>query len=163
MSTPATKDRQKGFASSITGTIAKIKDDAKKIKQNFPDVEILIVATAVGPAVSQRLPRDPLGELLPTALSLPSVARWQRRTELRQCHDKTQLVLLERNLPGFDRLQLPALKFLTYSQPKHRIRRLIDENSEPIFVARDGANEQKLGSFGVYRLWRHDHVRDLDG
>jgi hypothetical protein len=37
--------KAKGLASSITGTIAKIKDDAKKIKQNFPDVEILIFAT----------------------------------------------------------------------------------------------------------------------
>ena len=38
--------KAKGLACSITGTIAKIKDDAKKIKQNFPDVEILIFATA---------------------------------------------------------------------------------------------------------------------
>jgi hypothetical protein len=37
--------KAKGVASSITGTIAKIKDDASKIKKNFPDVEILIFAT----------------------------------------------------------------------------------------------------------------------
>jgi hypothetical protein len=37
--------KAKGLASSITGTIAKIKDDATKVKQNFPDVEILIFAT----------------------------------------------------------------------------------------------------------------------
>jgi NACHT conflict system protein len=40
------EDRKaKGLASSITGTITKIKDDATNIKKNFPDVEILIFAT----------------------------------------------------------------------------------------------------------------------
>jgi hypothetical protein len=37
--------KAKGLASSITGTITKIKDDATSIKKNFPDVEILIFAT----------------------------------------------------------------------------------------------------------------------
>src|ERR1700674_2895110 len=37
--------KDKGLASSITGTITKIKQDATSIKQNFPDVEILIFAT----------------------------------------------------------------------------------------------------------------------
>jgi hypothetical protein len=37
--------KAKGVASSITGTITKIKDDATNIKKNFPDVEILIFAT----------------------------------------------------------------------------------------------------------------------
>lgn len=39
--------KAKGLASSITGTIAKIKDDATNIKKNFSDVEILIFATPV--------------------------------------------------------------------------------------------------------------------
>ncbi len=37
--------KAKGLASSITGTITKIKDDATSIKKNFPDVAILIFAT----------------------------------------------------------------------------------------------------------------------
>jgi hypothetical protein len=41
-----TEDKKaKGLASSITGTITKIKDDATNVKKNFPDVEILIFAT----------------------------------------------------------------------------------------------------------------------
>jgi hypothetical protein len=35
-----------GFASSNTATLTKIKGDAKEAKENFPDVEILIFATA---------------------------------------------------------------------------------------------------------------------
>ncbi|MGO8841706.1 MAG: NACHT domain-containing protein [Methyloceanibacter sp.] len=37
--------KAKGVASSITGTLDKVKDDATKTKKNFPDVEILIFIT----------------------------------------------------------------------------------------------------------------------
>ena len=35
----------KGVASSITGTLGKIKEDARRAKENYPDLEILIFVT----------------------------------------------------------------------------------------------------------------------
>src|ERR1700722_5812897 len=35
-----------GLACSITATLGKVTDDAEKVKKNYPDVKVLIFATA---------------------------------------------------------------------------------------------------------------------